>query len=281
MVYAIKEHDIPSSLILNCDQTGVVYAPGTGVTYAERGSKQVSVVGKEEKRAFTTLITVSDDGNLLPFQGIYIGSTHRSQPDKTSRGYQELAELGCKFVSSGTDNHWANQQTTRAFITDIVAPYLKKTKERLHLPQSQKSILDMDLWAVHRSKEFGDWMEEHYPDIIINFVPGGCTPKFQPCDVGINRPFKHAIRRSFHQDMVSEYLRKIGDAKKSGVQVNFDRKLKSLRNQSVGWMWDAWQEINDPDLVKTVRAQQKYSEKSNIDSLVLEIVPSETMGSVV
>jgi hypothetical protein len=46
-------------------------------------------------------------------------------------------------------------------------------------------------------------------------------------------------------------------------------------------MWDAWQEINDPDLVKMVHAQQKYSEKSNIDSLVLEIVPSETMGSVV
>ncbi|KAJ6447627.1 hypothetical protein C8R45DRAFT_768609, partial [Mycena sanguinolenta] len=98
------------------DQTGVVYAPGTGLTYAEKGSKQVSVVGKEEKRAFTALITVTADGDLLPIQAIYNNSTSRSQPDKTSRGYQKLSDLGCKFVSSCTDNHWANQKTSRAYI---------------------------------------------------------------------------------------------------------------------------------------------------------------------
>ncbi|KAJ7328285.1 hypothetical protein DFH08DRAFT_1023683 [Mycena albidolilacea] len=147
MAYTIKEHDIRPSLIINFDQTGVIYAPGNGLTYAERGSKQ--------KRAFTILIPFAGDGTVLPFQGIYVGST-RSQPDNDVRGYRELLELGFN----------------RDFMTDIVVPYLKKTKECLLLPPSQKSLVDMDVWAVHRSGEFKAWMKvkANHPDIIINYV---------------------------------------------------------------------------------------------------------------
>ncbi|KAF8142219.1 hypothetical protein K438DRAFT_1444422, partial [Mycena galopus ATCC 62051] len=175
IVHAIKEHDIPAGLILNCDQTGVVYAPGTGLTWAERGSKQVSVVGKEEKRAFTTVVTLSDDGKLLPFQCVFAGCTKRSRPDEDARGHRELVELGCMFVSSGTENHWSNQQTTQDFITDIVAPYLEETKERLHLPPAQKSLLHLDVWSVQRSEAFRSWMRDNHPNIILNYVPGGTT----------------------------------------------------------------------------------------------------------
>jgi hypothetical protein len=125
-------------------------------------------------------------------------------------------------------------------MTDIVVPYLKKTNERLLLPPSQKSLVNMDVWAVHQSAEFKAWMKANHPDIITNYVPGGTTSIFQPCDVGINRPFKHAIRRLFHQDMVSQYLDKIEKAKENNTQVKFDRNLKSLHNQSVGWIWDGW-----------------------------------------
>ncbi|KAF7344777.1 DDE superfamily endonuclease [Mycena venus] len=250
MVHAIKEHYIPPSLIINSDQTGIVYAPGDGLTWAQKGSKQVPVVGKEEKRAFTLVVSVLNNGGFLGFQGVYVGSTPRSRPDPKARGCQELANVGCKFVSSATNTHWSNQQTMRDLVTDIIAPYLKAEKERLHLPPTQKGLWELDLWAVHRSAEFGKWMTENYPDIIITFVPGGTTPKWQPCDVGMNRPLKHAIRRSFHEDMVAEYLQQIDVAKKEKTEIKFDRTMKSLRNNSVGWIWDAWQAINDVDLIK-------------------------------
>ncbi|KAJ6553233.1 hypothetical protein B0H19DRAFT_865606, partial [Mycena capillaripes] len=175
MAHAIKEHDIPAGLILNSDQTQVIYAPGTGLTWAPKGSKHVSVVGLEEKRAFTLVVTVADDGTLLPFQGVFVGSTKRSRPAAGARGYQELTELGCQFVSSCTDTYWSNQQTTQDLVTHIVAPYLEKTKERLGLPPSQKSLYALDLWVVHRSEEFKQWMAEHHPNIIITFIPGGAT----------------------------------------------------------------------------------------------------------
>jgi hypothetical protein len=112
----------------------------------------------------------------------------------------------------------------------------------------------MDLWRVHRSKELQDCLKANYPDIIVDFVPGGCTGKFQPCDVAINRPLKHSVRRSFHQDVVDEVRRQMREAEKNKepLTVTFDRTKKNMRNQSVGWLWDAYQTVNDETLVKRV-----------------------------
>ena len=37
----------------------------------------------------------------------------------------------------------------------------------------------IDAWPVHTSEEFRNWMRDTYPDIIITFVPAGCTGKAQ------------------------------------------------------------------------------------------------------
>ena len=44
-------------------------------TLAEQGSRQVPVVGKEDKREITVLLAVSATGVLLPPQVIYQGKT--------------------------------------------------------------------------------------------------------------------------------------------------------------------------------------------------------------
>ncbi|KAF9511205.1 hypothetical protein BS47DRAFT_1299256, partial [Hydnum rufescens UP504] len=46
------------------------------------------------------------------------------------------------------------------------------------LPQWQKSILIIDIWSVHQSKEFTGWMKGNHPDIKINYIPGGCMCSF-------------------------------------------------------------------------------------------------------
>jgi hypothetical protein len=75
-VYVIKEEDIPAMLYVN--QTQVVYAPGNCMTWAPVGSKQVSLVGAEEKQAFTLLVSVAANETILPFQAVYRGETKRS-----------------------------------------------------------------------------------------------------------------------------------------------------------------------------------------------------------
>lgn len=104
MAYTIKEEDIPSELIVNTDQTQVVYAQGSNLTWAETSAKQVTTVGSDEKRAFTAVLSMSNSGEMLPVQAVYDGSTSRSLPRKDAPHYQDAVEHGFKFefANSGT-----------------------------------------------------------------------------------------------------------------------------------------------------------------------------------
>src|SRR4051794_40002629 len=49
-------------------------------------------------------------------------------------------------------------------------------------------------------------MHTTHPTILIDFVPGGCTGIVQPCDVGIQCPFKHITNQAFHEDIINVTL---------------------------------------------------------------------------
>jgi hypothetical protein len=233
--WTIKDHRIPAELVINADQTGVVYLPGSRMTYAPRGSKQVGLIGNEEKRAFTTLLGVSAAGNLLPPHCVYEGKTSRSTPSEFATSRKECDNANFRFVFSGkTGNHWSNQKTMREWADDVLAPYLAQKKAELGLPPSQKALLTWDVWAVHRSAELGDWMRENHPNILIDFVPGGCTSVGQPLDVGLNRPFKHAVKVAYHSWLVDTLLQQ----RRDGEKMDLDTGLPVLRDSSVGWIWE-------------------------------------------
>jgi hypothetical protein len=138
--YAIKEEDTPAALFVNSDQTQVVYAPGDQLTWAETGAKQVPILGGEEKRAFTVLVSVACNGNVLSMQAIYSGKTNRSRPSPMSPNYSDLILNGFILQESGTTTYWSNFETMKTFVNKILAPYFEKTKVDLQLPQSQKSL---------------------------------------------------------------------------------------------------------------------------------------------
>jgi hypothetical protein len=249
--YVIKEEDTPAMLYVNSDQTQVIYAPGNRMTWAPLGSKQVSLVGAEEKRAFTLLVSVVADGTILPFQAVYRGETERSCPSSNAPCMENIKNAGFRLEFSGTKTYWSNQQTMRDFVNHILSPYFNRTKQRHNLPMSQKSLWQIDVWSVHRSEEFRSWMKKNHPTIILDFVPGGCTGIHQPCDVGIQRPLKLSLRRSYHEDIVAEMS---GQLEKNGKITLVDDRIGVVRNRSVRWIWNAWKMINDnPSLVLKVR----------------------------
>jgi hypothetical protein len=252
--WAIKEHRIPAELVINADQTGVVYLPGSRMTYAPRGSKQVGVIGNEEKRAFTVLLAVNAAGDRLPMQCVYEGKSPRSTPTASAANRKECDDAHFCFVFSGkTGNHWSNQKTMPEWIEDVVIPYVAREKARLGLPPSQKVLLIIDVWSVHRSAELRDWMRKHHPEIIIDFVPGGCTGIGQPLDVGINRPFKHAVKVAYHSWLVETLLEQRGNKQK----LDLDTTLPVLRDASVGWLWEGYKAIENKDLILKVSAHRK------------------------
>ena len=249
--YVVKHEDIHSALIANSDQTQVTLQQGCNMTYAPTGSKQVVTVGSEEKRAITVLVTLTNDGVVLPFQTIYKGSTAGSRPSQNSRSMAEALGAGFLFESSKTSTYWSTQETMRNFVNTILSPYFENVKVKLGLPHQQCSLWFIDCWSVHRSDEFLSWMAVTHITIIVLFVPAGCTGLFQACDVGFQRIFKHSLKISAHSDVVQEVLAQL----KAGVEVSdvkIDTSLGVLRDRTVHWLWTAFETLNKPETVKKV-----------------------------
>jgi DDE superfamily endonuclease len=236
---------------VNMDQTQVVYQMGGGLTFELMGAAQVPVLGLEEKRAFTLVVAVSGLGEVLPFQAIFQGKTSQSTPSTKAPGREEATRLGFLFEYSGTDTYWSNQATMRAWVTHILVPYWRQKMVEVGIPV-QECLLQLDAWKVHRSKEFTDWIHTEYPWITLEFVPGGCTGLFQPCDVGIQRPLKLAIKHCQQDDMVKATLAQL----QSGVsadEIKFDVSIGVLRDRTVKWLVSAFHQVNKPDVVRQVR----------------------------
>ena len=75
----MRVSNVPQLNAFNADQTGVTLVPsGNERTYDVKGGKDVSVIGSEEKRAFTACLGSAADGNILRFQSIWKGKTTNS-----------------------------------------------------------------------------------------------------------------------------------------------------------------------------------------------------------
>ena len=76
----VTMEEIPSSMILNWDHTGLKYVPVSSWTMAKQGSKKVSIAGIDDKRQITGVFAITLDGQFLPPQLIYQGTTSACLP---------------------------------------------------------------------------------------------------------------------------------------------------------------------------------------------------------
>jgi DDE superfamily endonuclease len=114
---------------------------------------------------------------------------------------------------------------------------------------TQKSLFNIDAYKVHGSKEFLGWMKGDHPNIIVDFVPGGCTSVGQPADVGIQRPFKLLAKRSFHEDIVNEFSEQL---RKGKGDIVVDDRIGVLRDRSLEWVAKAFNVINKKAIIQSV-----------------------------
>ena len=106
LTWLINHFHIPESLVLNADQTGIVYIATGSKTWHEKGSKQVPIIGNDEKRQFTLMPTISASGKVLPSQVIFNGDSDRSLPSVAARKATEAKGF---IYTSGGKRHWSNQ----------------------------------------------------------------------------------------------------------------------------------------------------------------------------
>jgi hypothetical protein len=231
---------------VNTDQTQIVYQQGTGSTWTQCGAKHVAAIGHE---ALLTLVpSISASGVLLGMQGVFTGKKRVSYPSEAAARYNEAIALGYKMLASQTSTYWSNHNTMQHLVNEIIAPSFEAAKVELSLPSSQVSIWLIDCWSVHKSKDFLAWMKINHPNIIVLFVPGGCTGTWKPLDVGIQRLLKLSIKHSAHRDIVHEALRQI-KAGKMAHEIRLDTSVGTLRDRSVGWIVQAINDLSDPSII--------------------------------
>jgi len=73
--------------------------------------------------------------NFLPPQLIYQGKTERCLPHFSFPGDWHI---------TSTSSHWANEETTRAYIEEIILPYLSKKRRELKLSENYPALMIFD-----------------------------------------------------------------------------------------------------------------------------------------
>ncbi|KAG1898796.1 uncharacterized protein F5891DRAFT_1190586 [Suillus fuscotomentosus] len=115
-------------------------------------------------------------------------------------------------------------------INGILVPFWMAKKQQQGVPLDQPCILQLDCWVIHRSIAFRTWLDVNHPWIHYCFVPAGTTGVAQPCDVGIQRSLKLAIKELQHKDIVSETLSQL-TAGKTPDDLRLDVTKPTLRDR--------------------------------------------------
>jgi hypothetical protein len=139
----------------------------------------------------------------------------------------------------------------RKYIIGMIDLYVRSVIKASNgqLPVNQKAVLLIDCWSVHKSEEFLSWMKEEYPHLIILFVSGGTTSKFQPADTGLNRPFKAAVKAAYHLWYAQDVGQQLQGHDVGEVKVG--TAMGVMRDLSVGWLLSSWERLNgDASIVK-------------------------------
>lgn len=220
----VKTNDIPPDLVLNWDQTGSKLVPVSSWTMAEEGSRQVSVVGKEDKREIMVFLAVTASGFLIPPQVIYQGKTPGCHPRIT---------FPPKWNITHSDNHWSNETTMVEYLEEIIIPYVTETRKKLELADDHPALAIFDVFAAHRCSSVLAKLQSH--NIHQVFVPAGCTGELQPLDVGVNQDFKQLMKNSFSR----WYAEEVREALDHGVaisDVRVDLRASVVKPLHANWL---------------------------------------------
>lgn len=176
----IDMEEVPPSLVLNWDHTAMKIVPSSQWTMEKKGTKRVEIAAVDDKRQITAVFACSMSGKFLPMQLIYKGTTKRCLPKDV------------KFPSdwhvTHTENHWANEVTTVAYLRNVIIPYVKREREALKLQDDHCALALFDVFKGQCTAQVMKILEEN--NILFVTIPNNCTDRLQPLDLSVNKPAK-------------------------------------------------------------------------------------------
>ena len=232
----VNYEEIPDSLVINWDHTGIKYIPVSSWTMEREGIKRVEILGIDDKRQITAVFAATKAGNFLPIQVIYKGKTKRSLPN---------IKFPSDWLASYTENHWANEETTKQYIYKILLPYVNTKREELGLPSSYPALVVYDCFKGQCTNDVLQILKENHIDTA---KPASCTDRLQPLDVSVNKSAKVFLRKKFqlrYSEQVCSQLQKKSDEVKP-----VDLHLNVVKSLGAKWLMEMHDYFNsNPQII--------------------------------
>ena len=188
IVQKINEHKIPSSMIINLDQTPLKFVPGRNKTLAKKGCKSLPIAGSPDKQIITATFCITLTGEFLPIQLIYGGKTKKSIP---------AVSFPSDFVISANEKHYSNEREALNMLENVIIPYVEKQLVSRNLDFDHPALLIMDVFKGQMTCAVRELLNENH--ILQEKVPASLTYLFQTLDVqgGSNGYVKRFMKKKF------------------------------------------------------------------------------------
>ena len=167
------------------------------------GTKQVAIIGQEDKREVTVLMSVTASGILLPFQVIYLGKAIGCHAKVTFPNDWNITQ---------SDSHWSTESTMLEFIDKVIVPYVTQTREKLQLASDQPALALFDIFKAHCCESVLEKLHQHH--IHQLFIPAGCTGELQPLDLTVN-----SLKASMKAHFYHWYSTEVKEALEQGQEI--------------------------------------------------------------
>jgi hypothetical protein len=189
--YLINKYNIPPELWINCDETNALFVTMARKTRATKGSKRIRLIGiGKDKAQITCTLAVAGDGQVLPYQLIFGGTTVRCHPTS--------GEVVTGSIVTHTKSHWQIVETYIHLIETVYVPWKNDRIRSLGLPPDQWVLLKHDLHYTHKD-----------PRVLAVLMPRLTMGALKPQMISfVNKGYKAiatpamkaAIAKSFQED---------------------------------------------------------------------------------
>ena len=226
IVKCVNDYNIPHELIINFDQTGLKMVPTSEWTLEEKGSKDCSIVGLDDKREITGLVGITLTGQMLPFQLIYKGTTERCHPN---------FKFPKDWNVTHSENHWSTAETMKEYASKVLIPFIEKTRKEIVKSGRSKAhaLAIFDVFKAHQDKDFLALL--HKNKIRTVFVPPSTTEELQPCDRTVNGKLKSILKQKF----INWYSKQVSKQISKGVpvnKINVDLRISEVKPAHANWL---------------------------------------------
>lgn len=196
--YSMKLNEIQNKFlpthIFNADETAWRLTNPGILTWGLKGLENQAINSNfDEKKNFTSIATISADGQKMPLVFVAKGITERCEVSQIG-GAKTIVINGTIHYVTHSKSGWVN--------TEIWKHYIELLRIMSNIPITERICLIADKYKCHYNRAVLDAAKEK--NIKLLFIPSGCTDLCQPLDVSVFGALKVRARRFWHEQPIED-----------------------------------------------------------------------------